>query len=456
MSILQAMQQATSLLTGSNWLSQLQPASWRDVPFHVDTIDVSAGDNVVLREYPFQDLPTVFRMGEAAEEIKFSAYVIGSDYQAKRDALRKVLTGEGVLIHPSSGAIRCWANGKFTIREAPTQEGGMARFELSFVRAEPRRYPRSKANTAATAIDAAQEMFNGAIGLFAAVWNIRGQPGWVVSRLLDRFGGGLGQIYKMLTPLLAFGGDWADDATGKWQLAQGNLESLANNPQQLADMTADLLTVPSDLQALFDTNAQPQAAWLAAFYWVFDLPLNLPKTEFKTIQQPDDAQGLAGLAMYGVGVPSLQTDSPARATQIALSNAADQFLQALGTAALVQICAAADWSDTTAALAMRSRLHTHCLALLQQSAPAPVGVISDDWYAAMLRMHSAMLADFAARSNMSQQHTSYTLQTHTPVWKLSYDLYGTPEFADEILAANPHITHPLLIPPNVPLRVVKR
>ena len=55
----------------ATWLEQLLPASFRGVPFQVDTIEHQAGDNVVLREYPFQDLPTVFRMGEAAEEIKF-------------------------------------------------------------------------------------------------------------------------------------------------------------------------------------------------------------------------------------------------------------------------------------------------------------------------------------------------------------------------------------------------
>ena len=55
------------------WFDQLTTASFRGVAFQVDTIDVTAGDNTVVREYPFQDLPTVFRMGEGVEEIKFSA-----------------------------------------------------------------------------------------------------------------------------------------------------------------------------------------------------------------------------------------------------------------------------------------------------------------------------------------------------------------------------------------------
>ena len=52
---LQNMQGALQALEGNAWAQQLQPASWRGVPFHVDSVDISAGDNVVLREYPFQD-----------------------------------------------------------------------------------------------------------------------------------------------------------------------------------------------------------------------------------------------------------------------------------------------------------------------------------------------------------------------------------------------------------------
>ena len=77
------------------WLDQLQRASFRGVPFQVDTIDHSAGDNVVMREYPFQDLPTVFRMGEAAEEIKLSAYVIGDRVFHQKFGYGEVMAIEG-------------------------------------------------------------------------------------------------------------------------------------------------------------------------------------------------------------------------------------------------------------------------------------------------------------------------------------------------------------------------
>ena len=139
------------------WLAQLRPASFRGVVFQVDTVDVTAGDNLVVRDYPFQDLPTVFRMGAGREDIKFSAYVIGDDYDVQRDTLREALTGvgtlpaSGILVHPTAGTQLAIVSERFVIKENPVAMGGMARFDLSFVRAETRRYPVSVANTGAQA-----------------------------------------------------------------------------------------------------------------------------------------------------------------------------------------------------------------------------------------------------------------------------------------------------------------
>ena len=454
---LQNMQGALQALAGNAWAQQLQPASWRGVPFHVDSVDISAGDNVVLREYPFQDLPTVFRMGEGAEEIRLSAYVIGEDYQQQRDALRQALTGEGVLIHPTSGAVRCWVNGKYTLREAPTAEGGMARFDLTFVRAEPRRYPRGVTNTADDAFAAAAKMIRTATSLFAAAWNLRWQPGWVLGRLLDRLGGGLGFIVKSLATLFAGGGDWADEAGGDWQRLQRTLGTTALDADALAQQLAAALAVPADLHARLHDDAGMQQQWQAAFAWVFNLPSNLPQTEFETVRQPVAEAGLDGLAMYGAGrADALFADNAMHAELARMTGLMTWFLQCLGAAALVQICAASDWAHVVDARAMRNRLHSLLLELLHAAHGSHDTADGGDWYAACLRMHSAMLADFAERANLAQQHATITLHACMPVWRLSYDLYGTPEYADEILAANPAIEHPLLVPAGVALRVVRR
>jgi prophage DNA circulation protein len=71
-------------------------------------------------------------------------------------------------------------------------------------------------------------------------------------------------------------------------------------------------------------------------------------------------------------------------------------------------------------------------------------------------LHSAALADLVARSRGLSGLASYTPQAYEPVWSISYKLFGTAHYADEILALNPQIRHPLLCPPGQPLRIVRR
>lgn len=192
-----------------SWIDLLQPASFRGVPFQVDAIEHQAGDNVVLREYPFQDLPTVFRMGEAAEEIKFSAYVIGDDYMDLRDRLREVLTGEGVLIHPTAGTMRVFVAGKYALKENPTAEGGIARFDLTFVRAEVRRYPTGVSNAPQTAKDKATAAKAASVDAFAAGFDLTGKPGWVADRVVARVTDSVSAAWDTMSTVTSGLGDFS-------------------------------------------------------------------------------------------------------------------------------------------------------------------------------------------------------------------------------------------------------
>lgn len=140
-----------------NWVDQLQMASWRGVPFKTDSLEFVVGGSTVVRDYPFQDLPTTQDMGTATDEIRIAGYVIGDDYITQRDALIKVLRGSGVLVHPTRGRIRCTVKGGVKVRENPTQEGGIARFELVFIRGESRRYPSALPSTKSQNIEAIEQ-----------------------------------------------------------------------------------------------------------------------------------------------------------------------------------------------------------------------------------------------------------------------------------------------------------
>lgn len=440
------------------WFDQLKPASFRNVPFQVDTIDVTAGDNTVLREYPFQDLPTVFRMGEGVEEIKFSAYVIGDDYMEQREALRAVLTGEGVLVHPTAGAIRVYVAGKFTIKENPTADGGMARFDLTFVRAEARRYPVGVANTQAQATEAAKAAVAAAKDQFAVNFNLLKAPGFAVSAALKNLTGALDGVWGQLKSVQAGLGDYSNGLISGYQELRAGLNELVNTPRALADAIANLFTLPSEISAALGRDFR------GAFAWAFDLDKKLVRNDFESLVIPAPASsghagvGDAGLVIYGTGnAAALGLDSPARVQAAQLTAALDQLIETLATSGYVQASAAVELEGYDQALDLRRAVNDQCTRLLMEASTesASAGITATSWHGALQALHTAALADLQARSRDLVSLSSYTPQGWEPVWLISYKLFGTADYADEIMAMNPQIRHPLLAAPGKPLRIVR-
>ncbi len=345
------------------WLDQLRPASFRNVHFHVDTLEHSAGDNTVLREYPFQDLPTVFRMGQGAEEIKFSAYVIGSDYMERRDTLREVLSGSGELVHPTAGTLIAFVVGKFKITENPKADGGMARFDLTFVRAEARRYPVGVANTRSQASNAALVAKTAAKAVFAGSFNLGGLTGWVRDRVAQNMKSAVGLVWEAVQSPGAGIADHANQLIGDYQALKQNLDGLLNQPAALAEQVGKLFAVPSEL-----TNPQAQA-FQNAHQSLFDLALKLPQTDFEVSVMPPIG---AGLVLFGAGKASaLITASPQRAA-LAQQNAATlEFIETMATAAYVESCAACELQGYEQAMALRQAVNDQCTRLLVKSSARP-------------------------------------------------------------------------------------
>lgn len=479
-----------------SWIDQLLPASFRGVPFHVDDISHWAGDTVVVREYPFQDLPTVFRMGEAAEEIRFSAYVIGDDYIAQREALREVLTGEGVLVHPTAGSIRAYVAGRFGIKENPTYEGGVARFELTFIRAESRRYPSGVPNTEGDAEDAADEAADAAEEQFAAEFELDGLQGWVAdsarSSMRSTLDAVWGQVGELASGLGALGGLGAPAALGSLEsLASmeglGSLRSLAASGAlgdlgdigMLADFGNALIGGFQAASQGFDALVLQPRALAGALRSLFELPVQLPQPlagryqaafaglfvmapllRRNVIEVPIVPEPGEGLVMFGRGDPAfLGTDGAARAQLARVNAVCDQYVETLATAAYVRATAQLDLSasDYDSVMSMRRMVNDQCTRLLTGASvrQAPQTLPVKDWHAGVLALQTASLKDMQARSRDVVRLDDYTPQAWQPVWAISYHLYGTAAYADEILGLNPHIEHPLLVPPGKALRVMR-
>lgn len=115
---------------------KLVGASFRGVPFFVETSERSGGRRAVVHEFPLRDEPYVEDLGRRARPFRVDGYVVGDDYLTQRDALLAALedvAGPGELVHPYHGVLRA-ACINVAVRESRA-EGGMATFAIEFVQA---------------------------------------------------------------------------------------------------------------------------------------------------------------------------------------------------------------------------------------------------------------------------------------------------------------------------------
>ncbi|MFJ2990374.1 DNA circularization protein [Collimonas sp. NPDC087041] len=419
------------------WLQQLQQASWREVPFHVDTVDTTAGQNTVLRDYPFQDLPTVFSMGAAAEEFKFSAYVIGDDYLDQLDALREVLNGHGILVHPTQGSIRCYYHGKYTVKEALTSEGGMARLELNFVRGEERRYPTGKPNTTQALEAASADARESMIETFSEQFTTAGLAGWSMDNLRNGLREALDTVCSVITTINS-GVNYYHNLAQQFIVSPSN--DLLGISGMLGNTVDAILRVPPNI---------PSGQALVAFGQMRNLwPISSSQSvasAYKTCGVPP-ATG-ANLQLVQAFTPVYTPYTTAnRQREAALFTRLACLFEGLSTVAAVEAVTQITLDNIDQAAALRQDFNQQLSRLLRLGAAD---------HAVLMRLHTAVLADLQERSKDLARLTSYTPQSWQPALYVSYRLFGTVQWMDEILQMNPHVRHPLLVPPNTPLRVIK-
>lgn len=149
-----------------SWRDNLRDASFRGVPFKVASTDNGFGRRNVLHQYPMRNIPYVEDLGEDVDEYSVRGYVIQNidnnfDYFNERDALITALktSGPGTLVHPFLGEVQVTLLGKARVSE-DFSEGGIARFDMSFIQAGESKYPESSTDPKQAMDDAASSAFS--------------------------------------------------------------------------------------------------------------------------------------------------------------------------------------------------------------------------------------------------------------------------------------------------------
>jgi hypothetical protein len=125
----------------ADWKAGLLPASFRGIPFFIETHTFSGGRHAVQHEPPNRNGGFAEDIGKKTPNFKISGHVLGDNYFFIRDALINAMetSGSGVLVHPYLG-IKDVQPVTFSVTEN-TKEGRIAFFSLEFAEAGSASFP---------------------------------------------------------------------------------------------------------------------------------------------------------------------------------------------------------------------------------------------------------------------------------------------------------------------------
>lgn len=387
------------------WRDDLRPASFRGVPFHTTSTEHGSGRRTFVAELPGADDPIVQDLGRVADEYRLDAFVIGDDYLERRRKLVEACqaSGPGELVHPYLGTLRVQCSG-CTVRES-SQEGGMARLGLVFVRAPARRSLTSSAESTDAAADRAGDAAEQAAG---EALDLEGEPSHVAEAAgeeVERMGGILGAL--RLGGSLEAVASWARRVA---ELVDEPLAVLAG-PYEYAQAVRLLL---SDLA----TAAGSRRMALELYLGILDVP------------RP---RGTAGGNL----------GPRAEAAAVAVWDL--HRTVALGEA--VRTAASVEWEHRQEAEAARERLASR-LDDLEESA-------ADDLFGPLAALRAALWRSVPSSTQRLPELVRVALPEPTSSLLVAYDLYGDSDRELDVVRRNPgRIRHPGQIPSGSTLEVL--
>jgi len=181
------------------WKDKLKPASFRGVPFEVESDDGSFGRRVQVHEYPDRDLPFVEDLGRATREMNITAFLVGADYMEKRDRLLAAIEepGPGALVHPWYGERKVSLKDAVRVSHS-SKNGGMCVITMSFVEAGELAFPNARDSLGAQSLLAADKVQEVAIDDFKQSFSLDQMPAFVAADALSTLETGLTNIEKGL------------------------------------------------------------------------------------------------------------------------------------------------------------------------------------------------------------------------------------------------------------------
>ncbi|WP_336341761.1 DNA circularization protein [Pseudomonas atacamensis] len=233
------------------WRDNYRAASFRGVPFFVESADSTHGRRQAVHEHAQRDVPYTEDLGRKAREFSVSGYMIGADYQAQRDELIKACetAGPGVLVHPYRGEMTVTCRG-LGVSES-SGEGGMCVIKLTFLEAGEASFPSAKVDTVNAISEKGNAVTAAAEKSFVSDFLTTGFPAYVAQSAATSLAE-LGEF--MASPGLSFAGD-LQAASDFYSQAKGLASDAFALVQQPLQMVSRITGLFGSIRSAFGSGA---------------------------------------------------------------------------------------------------------------------------------------------------------------------------------------------------------
>lgn len=393
------------------WRDGLRPASFRGVPFKVESHDAQGGRRGVKHEFPLRDKPYVEDMGRRGKDFSIEAYVVGDDYFNQRDALMRACdaAGSADLVHPYLGTLKVLCVG-WTLRESKS-EGRMARFALTFMETGEAIFPSDSTDTVAKANTTADAAKAASIADFAKRFSISGLPDFGVNDAKALLTGATGQmtsIARSITTLQTGAGFF-----GQVTNFVGSLSSLMGAPSQLG---SELFGLVGSLAGLFGNSRSA-------------------------------VSGLSGMNSFGSELQPINVTTSTRQRQQDNRDAITGLVQQAAVIEAARIAPSATYETTDDAEAVRTDLTDQLDSIMEEP------TTTDDVFSSLQDMRTAVVRGVPPENVALPNLVTLTPAATLPSVVLAYETYEDANRDEEIVSRN-NIKYPGFVPGAEPLKVL--
>jgi prophage DNA circulation protein len=401
-------------MTTPLWFQRMRPASFRGLPFFVDSHDYETGRNVVTHEFPGRDATFAEDTGKRSDVFRVTGFVLGESYYAMRDALITACKEgtPGYLVHPYLGTkhVRC---GSIRVSES-FSDGGSAKIAFTFYEYGEAAFPFTVLDKAFALLDEVSVAVSVVKNITKEIYRAAGLPSFVIDSAAA--------IIRNLSSAISITIASARLATDSKALINKSLDTLESSADVLARNGSEMVDLIASIVSQI-SGASVEDSEQATSRTLF----SPPGTQY--IQK-----AMYSLASYSTGWEEMSDATPSRAAEKSNAKAIEQLIRGLAIAELASASSKRTWTSGKEATQTRDALAEYLDEYL-------LAVESDDLFAEFSKLSNLIVDTIPNADSDLADVATVSLKSDLPSLVVSHDVWGSldnePDLIDRNAIRNP-------------------